>query len=126
VSGSGLENIYWAWTRLHNEQHTPLSAAEIFAMANDNSDSLASECVQLFFEMLGQIAGDIALTLGAENGNFYCRWNCSTLPHLLANVDSAPDLKIRGVTAHSWSASRPRSLCIPNPGCWAQVIARSG
>ena len=38
VSGPGLENIYWALTRIHDDHRPRLSAAEIFARANDNSD----------------------------------------------------------------------------------------
>lgn len=70
VSGPGLENIYWALSRIRNEKRAQLSAAEIFAKVNDASDPLAVEAVQLFFEILGQVAGDIALAFGAEDGVF--------------------------------------------------------
>jgi glucokinase len=83
VSGSGLENIYWALTQMHNEPYTRLSAAEIFALANSTNDHRASESVQLFFEILGQIAGDLALTLGAENGIFISGGIVKRYPQLL-------------------------------------------
>ena len=70
VSGPGLENIYWALCRLHDEQRPQLKASEIFAKATDRSDPRAAEAVQMFFEMLGQFAGDFALALGAKDGIF--------------------------------------------------------
>ncbi len=85
ISGSGLENIYWALNYLHKEKYTQLSAAEIFAIANDKNDSRISEAVQLFFEILGQFSGDLALTLGAENGIFIAGGIIRRYPQLLAN-----------------------------------------
>jgi len=68
VSGSGLENIYWALTRLHGDKRAHLEPAEIFDAAIANSDLLAAEAVQMFFEILGQVAGDYVLTIGALDG----------------------------------------------------------
>lgn len=68
VSGPGLENLYWALTRIHGEKRAPLTAAEIFAHGIDNSDERAAEALQVFFETLGQFAGNIALTFGAFDG----------------------------------------------------------
>ena len=45
VSGQGIENLYWALTRLHDEKRGPLSAAEIFAAASDDSNERAGEAV---------------------------------------------------------------------------------
>ena len=65
VSGQGVENLYWALTRIHHEKRTQLTAAEIFgATAEDNPR--ATEAVELFYEILGQVAGDLALSLGAD------------------------------------------------------------
>jgi len=38
VSGPGLENIYWALTRIHGDKRPQLSAAEIFVRAKANSE----------------------------------------------------------------------------------------
>ena len=85
VSGAGLENIYWALSRIRNEKWAQLSVAEIFAKVDDKSDPLAAEAVQLFFEILGQIAGDIALTFGAEDGVFIAGGIVRRYPELLAD-----------------------------------------
>jgi len=85
VSGPGLENIYWALTRIHGDKRPQLSAAEIFARAKANSESRSSEAVHVFFEVLGQVAGDLALTLGAENGIYIAGGIAKRYPELLAN-----------------------------------------
>ena len=85
VSGPGLENIYWALTRIHGDKRPQLSAAEIFVRAKANSESRSSEAVHLFFEVLGQVAGDLALTLGAENGIYVAGGIAKRYPELLAN-----------------------------------------
>ena len=66
LSGPGVENIYWALSQLRGGSRPSLTAAGIFDGARD--DELAAEAVQLFFEILGQVAGDLALVLGATGG----------------------------------------------------------
>lgn len=70
VSGPGLENLYWALARIRGKERAQSGAAEIFKVALENSDEIAAEAVQVFFEILGQVAGDLALTLGVEDGIF--------------------------------------------------------
>ena len=85
VSGPGIENIYWALCRIHAEQRPQLKASEIFAKATDRSDPRAAESVQVFFEMLGQFAGDYALALGAKDGIFIAGGIVRRYPDLLEN-----------------------------------------
>ena len=85
VSGPGIENLYWAITQIHGERRTQLSAAEIFAAAIEHSDGLAAETVQMFFEILGQFAGDFALALGAEDGIFIAGGIVRRYPDLITN-----------------------------------------
>jgi len=83
VSGPGLENIDWALTTIHAAKRQPRGPAEIFQAAIDNSDRLATEAVQMFFEILGQVAGDLALTLGARDGIFIAGGIAKRYPDLL-------------------------------------------
>jgi glucokinase len=85
VSGPGIENVYWALSRIHGEQRPPLKAADIFAKAKDGSDARAAEAVQMFFEILGQVAGDYALALGAKDGIFIAGGIVRRYPELLEN-----------------------------------------
>lgn len=85
VSGPGLENLYWALARIHGEKRAQPGVAEIFTAALDNSDEIAAEAVQMFFEILGQVAGDLALTLGAEDGVYIAGGIAKRYPELLKN-----------------------------------------
>ena len=85
VSGTGLENIYWALTLIHGEHRTQLSASEIFANGGEGGDPRATETIHMFFEILGQVAGDLALTLGAEDGVYIAGGITKRYPQLLHN-----------------------------------------
>ena len=67
VAGSGLENIYAGLANVRGEPAESLSAAGIFDAAA-NASVLAREAVAVFFEIMGQVAGDLALTMGAWDG----------------------------------------------------------
>ncbi|MDH3619681.1 MAG: glucokinase [Gammaproteobacteria bacterium] len=83
LSGSGIENIYWALHALRGEKRADLSAAEIFRAAEEGSDPVAADATQLFFEILGQVAGDIALVLGAQDGVYLAGGIVKRYPEML-------------------------------------------
>jgi glucokinase len=85
VSGPGIENIYWALCEIHNEKRAQLSAADIFSAALSDGDTRATEAVETFYEVLGQFAGDFALTLGATAGIFVAGGVAQRSPDKLAN-----------------------------------------
>ena len=83
VAGSGLENIYEALTRIHGKKAASLSAKQVFAQRGD--DPVAAEAIDVFFELLGQVAGDLALTLGAFDGVFIAGGIAKRYPDVLNN-----------------------------------------
>lgn len=83
ISGSGLENIYWALNVLRGDRQAQSSAAEIFAAAGDGTNAVAADATQLFFEILGQVAGDIALVLGAQDGVYLAGGIVKRYPEML-------------------------------------------
>jgi glucokinase len=83
VSGPGIENIYWALTRIHGEKQTQLSAAEIFSRAENNGDPRAEEAVQLFFELLGQVAGNVAISMSTFDGVYIAGGIAKRHPNML-------------------------------------------
>ncbi len=85
LSGPGLENIYAALCGLHGEPVANLAAADIFKGGAANTDERASEALQLFFEILGQAAGNLALMLGAEDGVYIAGGIVKRDPALVAN-----------------------------------------
>lgn len=82
VSGAGIENIFTALSEIHSQPSPPLSVAEIFDLMNQNF--LATETINLFFEILGQVAGNFALTHCAYNGIYIAGGIVQRYPELLA------------------------------------------
>ena len=64
LSGMGLESIHWARTG------NRLKAAEITAAALDGSSADCHGTVGVFCAILGSVAGNVALTLGATGGMY--------------------------------------------------------
>lgn len=84
VSGGGLENIYWGLGRIQNIATSPLSAGEIFSHCRKESHMLAVQAVDLFYEILGQVAGNLALTLGAYQGIYLAGGMVKRCPEMIA------------------------------------------
>jgi glucokinase len=68
LSGPGLVNLYTSLATLDGVSVEPYSAAQITDQAIANQDRLCQEATAIFCAMLGTIAGDLALTLGAQGG----------------------------------------------------------
>ena len=69
ISGQGLEALHAALCTLDGTgPGAPLAAAEISRRALDASDAACVESVDLFCGFLGNVAGNLALTLGALGG----------------------------------------------------------
>ncbi|NVJ60921.1 MAG: glucokinase [Gammaproteobacteria bacterium] len=67
LSGRGMVNIYRATCSFY---HKPVALADAESIGNEamNGDEMASKSLQHFFEILGSVAGDFALSLGATGG----------------------------------------------------------
>jgi glucokinase len=87
LSGPGIENMFVALQKLHGLSPSPLSAEAIFAAATGpgaaDKDTVAAATVGLFCELLGQVAGDLALTLGARDGVYIAGGMLRRYPALL-------------------------------------------
>jgi glucokinase len=68
LSGPGLVNLYNTLCELSNVKAAPLTAAQITDPKTAASDATAREATAMFCAMLGTIAGNLALTLGARGG----------------------------------------------------------
>lgn len=84
VSGPGLENVDWALSQRDGVEYEPRRAADIFAAA-DRSDARAIDAVQVFFDVLGHVAGDLALSLGATDGMYLAGGILKRYPQRLAD-----------------------------------------
>ena len=68
VSGPGLESIHAALEQIDSKPPSRLTAPEITQAALDNSSSLCTETLNLFCGVLGNVAGNLALSIGAQGG----------------------------------------------------------
>jgi len=72
LCGEGLENLYQALQALAGNPERTLAASAITAAALAGSDTVAVETLDLFCALLGRVAGNAALTLGALGGVYLC------------------------------------------------------
>ena len=70
LSGSGLENLYGALAAIDQLKRPTRCAAEIVQAALAGTCSTSRAAVDMFCAMLGSVAGNLALTLGARAGVF--------------------------------------------------------
>ena len=68
LSGPGLVNLYNALCELSGAPAAAFTAAQITDPAIDEEDPRAKEAKAMFCDMLGSVAGNLALTLGARGG----------------------------------------------------------
>ncbi len=116
VSGPGMENLYRALCTIHGEQRQQLDAAAVFAAALDGSDPRAAEAVQVFFEVLGQFAGDLALTLNAHDGVFIAGGIAKRYPELLETSRFRSGFENKGRYRPMMERIPTRLIMHPEPG----------
>lgn len=68
LSGMGLVNLYRALTTIDGERPRDLGPEQITAAAANGEDALCCHALESFCAILGSVAGDAALLLGAWDG----------------------------------------------------------
>ena len=68
LSGSGLVNLYNALCEVEGVAARPLTPAELTAQSE--TDPQCRGAIDLFFSLLGNVAGNLALSLGARGGMY--------------------------------------------------------
>ena len=68
LSGPGLVNLYNALAEVDGVPARQYTAAQITDAATGEDDALCRETTEMFCAMLGTVAGNLALTLGAKGG----------------------------------------------------------
>lgn len=113
ISGPGLENIYWALCSIRGESTETISAAEIFSRVLAKEDAIAVEATALFFEVLGQVAGNLALALGAYDGVYLAGGIVKRYPDLLNASDFRAGFENKG--RHRTLMEKVPTLLIQHP-----------
>lgn len=70
LCGSGLSNLHEALGRIHGTFVERLPPEEITRRADAGSDASCMRAVEVFCEILGDVAGDFVLTFGAWDGAY--------------------------------------------------------
>ena len=70
LSGPGISLLYRSIATLDGASVEPLNPDEVTALAMQQSSAIAEEAVAMFCEILGTVAANLALTLGAQGGIF--------------------------------------------------------
>lgn len=70
LSGPGLVNLYEALSLIDGREPERLTPAEVTGRALDRRDPACVEALEMFCAMLGTVAGNLALSLGARGGVF--------------------------------------------------------
>ena len=84
LSGPGLVNLYDAVASLTHQPLQQTTPAEVIERARDGSDPACRTAVELFCNLLGSVAGNLALTLGARGGVYI---GGGIAPRLLAEIE---------------------------------------
>ena len=70
LSGPGLVNLYQAICELEGVPAQALSAADVSDLAQRSANAQCGAAVDVFFSFLGNVAGNLALTLGSRGGMY--------------------------------------------------------
>ena len=70
LSGMGLVNLYEALCTIDGIPAKALDPAGVTGAATAGSDARCVEAVEIFFGLLGSVAGNLALTLGSRGGMY--------------------------------------------------------
>ena len=87
LSGPGLGNLHQAWAAVQRVDVADLSAAEITRRALVGDDAACVAAMQLFLGFLGNVAGNLALTLGATGGVYL---GGGIVPRLGDSIQASP------------------------------------
>lgn len=68
LSGPGLVNLYQALSEMAGVSAEPYTPAQISDRARGDGDPICQAALRMFCAMLGEMAGNLALTLGARGG----------------------------------------------------------
>jgi glucokinase len=96
LSGPGLVNLYNTLCELAGSPAAPFTPAQITSPRIWNEDARTREATTIFCAMLGTIAGNLALTLGARGGIYIAGGIVPTLGEFFAQSDFRRRFEAKG------------------------------
>ena len=120
LSGPGLINLYAALCELSGEPIAELAPPRSPTRARGVAHPRAREATAMFCAMLGTVAGNLALTLGARGGIYIAGGIVPRLGATFAQSDFRARFEAKGRFATTSPPSRPMS----SPGRFRRCSAR--
>jgi glucokinase len=96
LSGSGLENLHDTLAELDRLALPKRDAATIVQAGIDGTCSTSRAAIDMFCAMLGSVAGNLALTLGARGGVFIGGGILPRIPQILASSQFRARFEAKG------------------------------
>jgi glucokinase len=127
LSGPGLVNLYNTICELAQEPAAPFSPAQITSPHIWTKDARSREAAEMFCVMLGTVAGNLALTLGARGGIYIAGGIVPRVPQFLAQSEFRQRFEAKG-RLRGYLAAIPTFLIVrPLPALLgAEVLLRDG
>ena len=119
LSGQGLENILSALYEVYDKSDDLLQAVEIFSLFGSNH--LATQAVEMLFEILGQVAGDFALSVGAFDGIYLGGGILQKHQELLLQSRFRQSFETKGRQRYIMESIPTRLITHPQPGLLGAV-----
>lgn len=115
LSGPGLENLYQAIAAQESAAVAPRPADEIVAEAQSGGERLSVAALNVFCAMLGTVAGNLALTLGARGGVYIAGGIVPRFIEFLAASDFRARFEAKGRFAPYLAAIPVYVIVHPDP-----------
>lgn len=123
LSGMGLSNLHQALSEIRGHRSEPLTPAEISIGALEQGDGLCAETLDLFHAILGGVAGNTALTLGAQGGVYITGGIIPRMLERFANSRFRERFEAKG-RFQSYMAAIPTQVVIAEqPGLLGAAVA---
>jgi glucokinase len=127
LSGPGLVNLYNTICELAQAPAAPFSPAQITSPRIWSKDPRTREAAAIFYAMLGSVAGNLALTMGARGGIYIAGGIVPRVPQFLAQSEFRRRFEAKG-RLRGYLAAIPTYLIVrPLPALiGAAVLLRDG
>ena len=122
VSGPGLANIYEALAIIEDRKVAPIEDAELWAMAIENKDPLASAALDRFLLSFGSVAGDLVLAHLAK-GLVIAGGIAPRIRHLLPLSGFAGRFTAKGRFEAMMATVPIKLITHPQPGLYGAAAA---
>ncbi len=100
LCGSGLRNLYRTLCELEDQVIQPFTEAEIVECATQKKDELCLKALNFFMAYLGAVAGDLALTFGANGGVYIAGGIVPRLKDHIAKTEFRHQFEAKGRLAY--------------------------